>query len=97
MLFNQTLADIIKESFPDNDFVFIENYDDAILGVSYNMQQLVYSMKKIIEIEMNANIEEDEENVLARVYESILSKINNKYANKSYIKTRPIITIDYYG
>jgi hypothetical protein len=97
MLIKQTLADIIKESFPDKEFVFIENYDDAILGVSYSMRRLVYSMKKIIEIEMNADKEEDEEEVLARVYQSILPKINKKYANKSFNKTRPIITIDYYG
>lgn len=45
-----TNIELIIEQFPDNEFLRADGFDDAIIGVSYNAEKLVYSIKKCIKI-----------------------------------------------
>lgn len=45
------ISDLIKDMYPNKDFYYIEDFDDAIIGISKN--KLVYSKKCIIDILMD--------------------------------------------
>jgi len=45
--------DVIAELYPDNKFFYLDDYKDAIIGISNN--KLVYSKSVIIEILINEN------------------------------------------
>lgn len=45
--------DLITEEFPDIEFLQADGFDDAIIGVDYQNERLVYSESKCIEIMMN--------------------------------------------
>lgn len=40
----------ILERFPEEDFLFVDGFDDAIIGVDEVAMRIIYSSKKIIEI-----------------------------------------------
>ena len=45
-----SIREMILEKNPEDTFLFLEGYDDAILGTSPDSPQIIYSMKKILEI-----------------------------------------------
>ena len=49
----------ILESFPDEDLLSADGYDDAVIGIEMNSMRLIYSTQKIIEILMKEMSEED--------------------------------------
>jgi hypothetical protein len=42
--------EFIIEKNPDETFLFLDGFDDAILGTSMNTEKVIYSVNKIIEI-----------------------------------------------
>jgi hypothetical protein len=49
--------EIILEKIPDQDFLFADGFDDAIIGLCEKTDVVIYSTKKIIEILTNAGME----------------------------------------
>jgi hypothetical protein len=45
--------EIILDKIPNQDFLFIDGFDDAIIGTCEKTDVVVYSTQKIIEILMN--------------------------------------------
>ena len=40
----------ILDHFPDEEFIFLDGFDDAIIGISGNDFKVVYSAHKILDI-----------------------------------------------
>lgn len=53
------LREHILEWFPDEEIIFYNDFDDAIMGVCYNTQRVIYSKSKCIEILMEDMTEEE--------------------------------------
>jgi hypothetical protein len=49
--------EIITDKIPDKDFLFVDEFDDAIIGICEKSDVVIYSTKKIIEILMNQGME----------------------------------------
>ena len=49
--------EIIIDKIPNQDFLFIDGFDDAIIGTCEKTDVVIYSTKKIIEIIMNQGME----------------------------------------
>ena len=49
--------EIIINEIPDQDFLFLDGFDDAIIGICERSDVIIYSTKKIIEILMNEGME----------------------------------------
>jgi hypothetical protein len=49
--------EIIIDKIPDKDFLFVDGFDDAIIGICEKTDVVIYSTKKIIEILMNQGME----------------------------------------
>ena len=49
--------EIIIDKIPNQDFLFIDGFDDAIIGICEKTDVVIYSTKKIIEILMNQGME----------------------------------------
>lgn len=47
------MLDIILESYPDEEFLTADGFNDAIIGVDTKSMVLIYSVFKCIEILMN--------------------------------------------
>lgn len=52
----------IMESFPDEEFLVADGFDDAIIGVAdaFDEPRLVYSVRKCIEILMSEDMSEED-------------------------------------
>jgi hypothetical protein len=44
------MLDIILEWFPDDEFLKVEGFDDAIIGIDESSMRLIYSESKCIQI-----------------------------------------------
>jgi len=49
--------EIIIDKIPNQEFLFVDGFDDAIIGTCEKTDVLIYSTKKIIEILMNEGME----------------------------------------
>ncbi len=45
-----TKLEAITDQYPDIEFLSADGFEDAIIGVSYNVEKLVYSISKCIRI-----------------------------------------------
>ncbi len=45
-----TKLEAITEQYPDIEFLSADGFEDAIIGVSYNVEKLVYSISKCVRI-----------------------------------------------
>ena len=45
-----TKKEIIIEKIPDKDFLFVDGFDDAIIGICEVTNRVIYSKERIIEI-----------------------------------------------
>ena len=52
--------DSILNSFPDEDFMLIDGFDDAVIGVDTDCVRLVYDVSKMVEILCEGGMDEDE-------------------------------------
>lgn len=55
-----TVLEKIFEDFPEEQFVKVNGFDEAVVGVNAKTLQLVYDMEKVIEICMNQDMTEEE-------------------------------------
>lgn len=53
------LREHILEWFPDEEIILYDNFDDAIMGICYNTQRVIYSKSKCIEILMQDMSQEE--------------------------------------
>lgn len=53
-----TLEEII-EQYPEEQFMTVPEFDEAVIGVEYNSMRLVYSIKEILNILRYNTSEED--------------------------------------
>jgi hypothetical protein len=49
--------EIILDKIPNQEFLFADGFDDAIIGICEKTDVVIYSTKKIIEILMNEGME----------------------------------------
>lgn len=52
--------DSIFNSFPDEDFMLIDGFDNAVIGVDTDCIRLVYDVSKMIEILCEGGMDSDE-------------------------------------
>lgn len=52
--------DSITNSFPDEDFMLIEGFDDAVIGVDTDCIRLIYDVSKIVEILCEEGMDADD-------------------------------------
>lgn len=52
-----TINDII-ENHPDDEFVKVDGFDDAIIGFENNDMRLIYSVEKCLEILVDSGMDE---------------------------------------
>jgi hypothetical protein len=52
--------EIIINKIPDQDFLFLDAFDDAIIGTCEKTDVVIYSTKRIIEILMDGGMEYDD-------------------------------------
>ena len=53
------MIDKILESYPDETFLKMEGFDDAIIGKDINTNKLIYSFTKCIQILIKDMVEEE--------------------------------------
>lgn len=53
------MIDKILESYPDETFLKMEGFDDAIIGKDINTNRLIYSFTKCIQILIKDMVEEE--------------------------------------
>jgi len=53
------LNEILK-SYPDEEFIKADGFDDAVVGIEVNSLRLVYSIELAVESLMRKNIERDD-------------------------------------
>jgi hypothetical protein len=46
----ETLLDIIVESYPDEEILKADGFDEAIIGIDDHSMRLIYSIRKCIDI-----------------------------------------------
>jgi hypothetical protein len=46
----QSLLDVILEEYQDEQMLTADGFDEAVIGIDYNSNRLIYSVKKCIEI-----------------------------------------------
>lgn len=49
---SKTKLEAITDQYPDIEFLSADGFEDAIIGVSYNVEKLVYSISKCLTILM---------------------------------------------
>lgn len=54
------MLELIIESYPDEEFLKADGFDDAIIGVDEMTMRLIYSVKKCIDILMAEGLTEDD-------------------------------------
>jgi hypothetical protein len=52
----------ILDSFPDEEFMLIDGFDNAVIGIDTDCVRLVYDVSKIIEILCEGGMDEDKAN-----------------------------------
>ena len=45
-----SILENILETFPDEEFILIEGYEDAVIGIQISDMRLIYSISKCIDI-----------------------------------------------
>lgn len=55
------MIDKIIDCFPEDEFIKVDGFDEAIIGVDINTMRLVYSVSNCIKILMQYMSEEDAE------------------------------------
>lgn len=57
---NRTKIDEITELYPDDEFLFADGFDEAIIGVEEEGMRIVYDIDQIIRILMKDGMTSDE-------------------------------------
>lgn len=67
-----SFANTIKSSEPDNSFIWIEGYDDAVVGMCLDYNRLCYSIYQLILITMKDMEYPDYEEAAAYVFQYVI-------------------------
>jgi hypothetical protein len=88
MLINMDKREIIIDKIPDKDFLFVDGFDDAIIGTCEKTDVVIYSTKKIIEILMEEGMEHEDalEHFHFNISGSYMGEMTPIFCDDFYIK-----------
>ena len=83
-----TNREIIIEKMSDQDFLFLDGFDDAIIGTCEKTDVVIYSTKKIIEILMDGGMEYDDalEHFHFNILDGGLGELTPIFCDDFYLK-----------
>jgi hypothetical protein len=80
--------EIIINKIPDKDFLFLDGFDDAIIGTCEKTDVVIYSTKRIIEILMDGGMEYDDalEHFHFNILDSYMGEMTPIFCDDFYLK-----------